>query len=122
MFYAFKNQDISRIVLRKVRISTLSASSGVIQDNSRIAQGVYIVLMSNLVCTQSRNRRGQSKHLKSENSPDMFQRFKNTMRVTWFIVGIPVRFYCSFCKIWCLSTVVQLDLISKKFYHEYQSR
>ena len=32
----------SGIVLRKVGIFTLSANSGIVPDNSRIAQGIYV--------------------------------------------------------------------------------
>ena len=37
-----KNQYNSGIVLRKVGILTLSANSGIVPDNSRIAQGIYV--------------------------------------------------------------------------------
>ena len=37
-----KNRYNSGIVLRKVRILTLSADSGIVPDNSRIAQGIYV--------------------------------------------------------------------------------
>ena len=50
------NLENSRNVLRSVGISTLSAHSGIVPDNSRIAQGIYIVLWSDLVCAQGRNR------------------------------------------------------------------
>ena len=59
-----RNQDNSGIVLRKVGIPTLSADSGIVPDNSRIAQGIHVVLWSDMVSAQSRNRRGQSKNLK----------------------------------------------------------
>ena len=36
-----RNRDNSGIVLHKVGIPTLSASSGIVPDNSRIAQGIY---------------------------------------------------------------------------------
>ena len=39
-----RNRDDSGIVLRKVGIPTLSADSGIVPDNSRIAQGIYILL------------------------------------------------------------------------------
>ena len=39
-----RNWDNSGIVLRKVGIPTLSADSGIVLDNSRIAQGIYILL------------------------------------------------------------------------------
>ena len=39
-----RNQDNSGIVLGKVGIPTLSADSGIVPDNSRIAQGLYVVL------------------------------------------------------------------------------
>ena len=38
-----KNRYNSGIVLRKVGILTLSANSGIVPDNSRIAQGVSLV-------------------------------------------------------------------------------
>ena len=44
MFCAMKESGQFRIVLRKVGIPTLSADSGTVPDNSRIAQGVYILL------------------------------------------------------------------------------
>ena len=50
--------------LRKVGIPTLSADSGIVPDNSRIAQGIHVVLWSDMVSAQSRNWRGQSKNLK----------------------------------------------------------
>ena len=59
-----RKRDNSEIVLRKVRVPTLSANSGIVPDNSRIAQGIYVVLWSDMVSAQSRNRRGQSKNLK----------------------------------------------------------
>ena len=37
-----KNRYNSGIVLRKVGILTLSANSGIVPDNSRIAQGIYV--------------------------------------------------------------------------------
>ena len=37
-----KNWYNSGIVLRKVGILTLSANSGIVPDNSRIAQGIYV--------------------------------------------------------------------------------
>ena len=39
-----RNRDNSGIVLRKVGIPTLSADLGIVPDNSRIAQGIYILL------------------------------------------------------------------------------
>ena len=38
-----RNRDDSGIVLRKVGIPTLSADSGIVQDNSRIAQGIHVL-------------------------------------------------------------------------------
>ena len=57
-----KRWDDSGIVLRKVGIPTLSSNSGIIRDNSCIAQGTSIVLWSGMVCVQSRNMYGQSKN------------------------------------------------------------
>ena len=37
-----KNRYTSGTVLRKVGIFTLSANSGIVPDNSRIAQGIYV--------------------------------------------------------------------------------
>ena len=37
-----KNRYNSGIVLRKGGILTLSANSGIVPDNSRIAQGIYV--------------------------------------------------------------------------------
>ena len=59
-----RNRDNSGIVVRKVGIITLSADSRIAPDNSRIAQGIHVVLWSDMVSAQSRNRRGQSKNLK----------------------------------------------------------
>ena len=59
-----RNRDNSGIVLRKVGIPTLFADSGIVPDNSRIAQGIHVVVWSDMVSAQSRNRRGQSKNLK----------------------------------------------------------
>ena len=59
-----RNRHNSGIVMRKVGISTLSADSRIVPDNSRITQGIYILLYSDMVSLQSRNRRGQSKNLK----------------------------------------------------------
>ena len=59
-----RNRDSSGILLRKVGIPTLSADSGIVPDNSRIAEGIYVVLQSDTVSAQSRNRRRQSKNLK----------------------------------------------------------
>ena len=58
-----KNRYDSGIVLAQSRNPTLSADSGIVPDNSRIAQGIYIVLSSDIICAQSRNRVGQSKNL-----------------------------------------------------------
>ena len=49
-------------MLRKEEIHTLTANSGIVPDNSRIAQGIYIVLSSGMICAQSRNRVGQSRN------------------------------------------------------------
>ena len=59
-----RNRDNSGIVLRKIGIPTLCADSRIVPDNSRIAQGIHVVLWANMVSAQSRNRRGQSKNLK----------------------------------------------------------
>ena len=59
-----RNRDNAGIVLCKVGIPTLSADSGIVPDNSRIAQGIHVVLWSDMVSALSRNRRGQSKNLK----------------------------------------------------------
>ena len=40
MYMFCRNRDNSGIVLRKVGIPTLSADSGIVPDNSRIAQGI----------------------------------------------------------------------------------
>ena len=40
----YRNRDNFGIVLRKVGIPTLSAGTGIVPDNSRIAQGIYILL------------------------------------------------------------------------------
>ena len=53
-----KNPDNSGIVLRKVGIPTLSTDSGIVPDNSRTAQGIHVVLWSDMVSAQSRNMRG----------------------------------------------------------------
>ena len=37
-----KNRYNSGIVLRKVGILTMSANSGIVPDNSRIAQGIHV--------------------------------------------------------------------------------
>ena len=58
------NRDNVGIVLRKEGIPTLSANSGIVPDNSRIAEGIHVVLWSDMVSAQNRNRRGQSKNLK----------------------------------------------------------
>ena len=39
-----RNRDNSGIVQRKVGIPALSADSGIVPDNSRTAQGIYVVL------------------------------------------------------------------------------
>ena len=44
------------MVLRKVGIPTLSADSGIVQDNSRIAQGIYVILWSDMVSAQSKKK------------------------------------------------------------------
>ena len=54
----------SGIAFGKVGKSTLSADSGIVPDNSRIAQGIYIVLSSDMICAQSRYRVGQSRNAK----------------------------------------------------------
>ena len=59
------NRYNSGIVLRKVGMPTLSADSGIVLENSRIAQGIYIVLSSDMICAQRRNRVGQSRNTKS---------------------------------------------------------
>ena len=59
-----RNRDNSGIVLRKVGIPTLSADSGIVPDNSRIAHGIYVVLYPDMVSAQSKNMCGQSKNLK----------------------------------------------------------
>ena len=59
-----KNRYNSGIVLRKVAIPNLSADSGIVPDNSRIAQGIYTVLSSDMICAQSRNRVGKSRNTK----------------------------------------------------------
>ena len=58
-----KNRYDSGIVPAQSRNPTLSADSGIVPDNSRIAQGIYIVLSSDIICAQSRNRVGQSRNL-----------------------------------------------------------
>ena len=47
--------------MRKGGILTLSADSGIVPDNSRIAQGIHVALWLDMVSAQSRNRRGQNK-------------------------------------------------------------
>ena len=59
-----KNWYNSEIVLGKVGILTLPADTGIVPDNSRIAQGIYIVLSSDMICVQSRNRVRQSRDTK----------------------------------------------------------
>ena len=61
-----RNGDNFGIDLRKVGIPNLSADSGIVPDNSRIAQGIYIYVVSwpDMVSAKSKNRRGQSKNLK----------------------------------------------------------
>ena len=56
-----KNRYDSGIV--PSRNPTLSANSGIVPDHSRIAQGIYIVLSSDIICAQSRNRVGQSRNV-----------------------------------------------------------
>ena len=56
-----KNRYNSGIVLRKVGIPTLSANSGIVPDNSKIAHVIYIVLLSDMICVQSTNRVGHTK-------------------------------------------------------------
>ena len=58
-----KNRYDSRIVPAQSRNPTLSADSGIVPDNSRIAQGIYIGLPSDIICAQSKNRVGQSRNL-----------------------------------------------------------
>ena len=58
-----KNRDDSGIVPAQSRNPTLSADSGIVPDNSRIAQGIYIVLLSDIICAQSRNMVGQSRNV-----------------------------------------------------------
>ena len=59
-----KNRYDSGIVLAQSRNPTLSADSGIVPDNSRIAQGIYIGLSSDITCAQSKNRVGQSRNLR----------------------------------------------------------
>ena len=48
-----KNRYNSGIVLRKVRIPTLSADSGIVPDNSRIAQGgIYRIIIRYTLCAK----------------------------------------------------------------------
>ena len=58
-----KNWYDSGIVPTQSRNPTLSADSGIVPENSRIAQRIYIVLSSDIICAQSRNRVGQSRNL-----------------------------------------------------------
>ena len=58
-----KNRYDSGIVPAQSRNPTLSADSGIVPDNSRIAQGIYIVLSSGIISAQSRSRVGQSRNL-----------------------------------------------------------
>ena len=58
-----KNWYDSGIVPAQRRNLTLSADSGIVPANSRIAQRIYIVLSSNIILAQSRKRVGQSKNL-----------------------------------------------------------
>ena len=58
-----KNRYDSGIVPAQSKNPTLSADSGIVPDNSRIAQGIYIVLSSDIICAQSRNRVRQSRNL-----------------------------------------------------------
>ena len=53
-----KNRYNSGIALHKEGIPTLPADSGIVSDNSRITQGIYIVLSSDIICAQNRNRVG----------------------------------------------------------------
>ena len=58
-----KNRYDSGIVPTQSRNPTLSADSGIVPDNSRIAQGIYVGLPSDIICAQSKNRVGQSRNL-----------------------------------------------------------
>ena len=58
-----KNRYDSGIVPAQSRNHNLSAYSGIVPDNFRIAQGIYIVLSSDIFCAQSRNRVGQSRNV-----------------------------------------------------------
>ena len=58
-----KNLYDSGIVPAQSRNPTLSVDSGIVPDNSRIVQGIYIVLSSDIICAQSWNRVEQSKNL-----------------------------------------------------------
>ena len=58
-----KNRYDSGIVPAQSRNPTLPANSGIVPDNFRIAQGIYIGLPSDIFCVQSKNRVGQSRNL-----------------------------------------------------------
>ena len=58
-----KNQYNSGIVPAQSRHPTVSTDSGIVPDNSSIAQGIYIVLSSCIICAQSRIRVGKSRNL-----------------------------------------------------------
>ena len=60
-----KNRYDSGIVPAQSRNPTLSADSGIEPDNSRIAQGIYIVFSSAVTSAQSRNMVGQSRNSKA---------------------------------------------------------
>ena len=68
------------IVLRKVGIPTLSADSGIVPDNARIAQGIYIVLSSDMTCAQSRNRVRQSRNTNTKGSAN--REYSDKVRLT----------------------------------------
>ena len=83
-----KNRYNSVIVLHTVGNSTLYADSGIVPDNTIIVQGIYIVLSSDMICGQSRNRVGQSRRavqraVQSENNsvlipgPDISERLQD---------------------------------------------
>ena len=51
--YVQRNVTITELYLDKVRILTLSADSGIVRDNSRIAQGVfYRFLIRSMPCAK----------------------------------------------------------------------
>ena len=62
-----KNWYDSGIVPAQSRNPTLSATSGTVPDYSRIAQDIYIMLSSDSICAQSRNRVGQSRNVSEDN-------------------------------------------------------